>query len=234
MLVMVTIDDAVIARLKSHGEKFEVLVDPVKARRIKGGEEEEDFLASNFIYKDVSSAEKVTNEDLAKIFGTDNIVDIAVKIIRKGDLQLTAEQRKEIFEEKKKKIISYISKNAVDPKTGYPHPASRVEGAMEKENIHIDLFKSTEKQIDEIVKKIRVHLPLKFEKRALAVKIPSNFTGKAYGILSSYGQVLKEEWGNDGTLYVKIEIPAGMQPEFFEKLNALTKGDVEVKIIDKR
>ncbi|HPR40978.1 MAG TPA: ribosome assembly factor SBDS [Candidatus Methanofastidiosa archaeon] len=231
---MVTIDDAVIARLKSHGEKFEVLVDPVKARKIKQGDDETEFLASNYIYKDVGSAEKVPSEDLEKIFGTDSIEEIAIRIIRKGDLQLTAEQRKEIFEEKKRKIISHISKNAVDPKTGYPHPSSRVEAAMEKANIHIDLFKSTEKQIDEIVKKIRVHLPLRFEKRTMAIKIPSNYTGKAYGVLSNYGQLLKEEWGNDGTLYVKMEIPAGMQPEFFEKLNAITKGDVEVKIIDKR
>jgi len=231
---MVTIDDAVIARLKTHGDKFEVLVDPVKARKIKQGDEESDFLASNFIYKDIGSAEKVPNEELVKIFDTDNIEEIAVRIIRKGDLQLTAEQRKEVFEEKKRKVISYISKNAIDPKTGYPHPSSRIEAAMEKANIHIDLFKSTEKQIEEIVKKIRVFLPLRFEQRTLAVKIPSTYTGKSYGVLTNYGQVLKEEWGNDGTLYVKIQIPAGMQPEFFEKMNALTKGDVEVKIIDKR
>jgi len=231
---MVTIDDAVIARLKTHGDKFEVLVDPVKARKIKQGDEESDFLASNFIYKDIGSAEKVPNAELVKIFDTDNIEEIAVRIIRKGDLQLTAEQRKEVFEEKKRKVISYISKNAIDPKTGYPHPSSRIEAAMEKANIHIDLFKSTEKQIEEIVKKIRVFLPLRFEQRTLAVKIPSTYTGKSYGVLTNYGQVLKEEWGNDGTLYVKIQIPAGMQPEFFEKMNALTKGDVEVKIIDKR
>ena len=34
VMVMVTIDDAIIARLKTHGEKFEVLVDPFKARKI--------------------------------------------------------------------------------------------------------------------------------------------------------------------------------------------------------
>ncbi|MBN1786095.1 MAG: ribosome assembly factor SBDS [Candidatus Methanofastidiosa archaeon] len=231
---MVTIDDAVIARLKAYGEKFEVLVDPLKARKLKQGEEASDFLASNFIYKDVSSAEKMPNEDLMKIFGTDDIESIALTIIRKGDLQLNADQRKEIFEEKKKKIVSYISRNSVDPKTGYPHPASRIENAMEKANVHIDLFKSTEKQIDEIVKKIRVFVPLKFETRSLAVKIPSAYTGKAYGVLSSYGRVIKEEWANDGTLFVMMDIPAGMQPEFFEKLNSLTKGDVEVKIINKR
>nr|HOP09454.1 ribosome assembly factor SBDS [Candidatus Methanofastidiosa archaeon] len=89
---MVTIDDAVIARLKSHGEKFEVLVDPVKARKIKQGDDETEFLASNYIYKDVGSAEKVPSEDLEKIFGTDSIEEIAIRIIRKGDLQLTAEQ----------------------------------------------------------------------------------------------------------------------------------------------
>jgi len=231
---MVTIDDAVIARLKTHGEKFEVLVDPLKARKIKQGEEESDFLASNYVYKDVSSAEKYPKEGLVKIFGTDKTEEVALTIIKKGDIQLNSEQRKDILEEKKNKIITYLSRNAVDPKTGYPHPKVRIENALEKANIHIELFKSTEKQIDEIIKKIRVHIPLKFETRTIAIMIPSNYTGKAYGALASYGQVLKEEWAKDGTLFVKMEIPAGMQPEFFEKLNSLTKGDVEVKIIEKR
>ncbi|RZN44718.1 ribosome assembly factor SBDS [archaeon] len=230
---MVSIDDAIIARLKTHGEKFEVLVDPYKARKIKQGEEEEDFLASPFIYTDVGAADKASEDLLQKVFGTDVVEDIAVRIIRKGEVHLTAEQRKEILEEKKKKILTHISRHAVDPKSGLPHPYVRIENAFEKANIHIDLFKSSEKQIDEVIKALRPILPLRFEMRSIAVKIPSEYTGKAYGVFTEFGTLRKEEWGKDGTLYVLIEMPAGMQTEFYDRINALTKGDVEIKIIDK-
>jgi ribosome maturation protein SDO1 len=99
---------AIIARLKDNGEKFEVLVDPYKARKIKQGEDQEDFLASTFVYKDVSAADKAPDELLLKVFGTDNVVEIARTIITKGEVHLTNEQRKEIFEEKRNKIISYM------------------------------------------------------------------------------------------------------------------------------
>ncbi len=231
---MVSIDDAIIARLKTHGEKFEVLVDPYKARKIKQGEDQEDFLASTFVYKDVSAADKAPDELLLKVFGTDNVVEIARTIITKGEVHLTNEQRKEIFEEKRNKIISYIVRNAIDPKTGFPHPRIRIENAFEQLNIHIDIFKSSERQTDEIVKKLRTVLPLRFETRDMAVKIPSAYVGKAHSVLASFGTLKREEWARDGSLLALLEIPAGLQNEFFDKMNALTKGDVEVKIIEKR
>jgi ribosome maturation protein SDO1 len=234
VMVLVTIDDAIIARLKTHGEKFEVLVDPFKARKIKQGEPQVDFLASEFVYKDVSAADKAPNELLLKIFGTEDVEDIARTIITKGEVHLTNEQRKEIFEEKRNKIITYIARNAIDPKTGFPHPRNRIEHAFEQQNIHIDLFKQSERQIDEIVKKLRIILPLRFETRRLAVKVPAEYAGKAYGALAPFGSVKKEEWAKNGDLLVLIEMPAGLQNEFFDKINALTKGDAEIKIIDKR
>ncbi|MHC1608701.1 MAG: ribosome assembly factor SBDS [Candidatus Methanofastidiosia archaeon] len=230
---MVSIDDAIIARLKTHGEKFEVLVDPFKARKIKQGDCETDFMASPHIYKDVSSADEAQAGVLQKVFGTENVEEIAVIILRKGEIHLTSEQRKEMLEEKKKSIVSYIARNAVDPKTGYPHPIIRIENAIEKANIHVDIFKSTEKQIDDTVKKIRPLIPLRFEMRKIAVKVPSAYAGKMHGILATFGQVLKEEWANDGTLFVLVEITAGLQNEFFDKINAVTKGDAEIKIMDK-
>ena len=43
---------------------------------------------------------------------------------------------------------------------------------------------------------------------------------------------VKEEWRNDGTLVVVVEMPAGMQTDVYEKLNALTHGSVETKLIE--
>ena len=44
--------------------------------------------------------------------------------------------------------------------------------------------------------------------------------------------VKKEEWKSDAWLAV-IEIPAGMQADIYDKLNKMTSGNVEVKVITK-
>ena len=74
-------------------------------------------------------------------------------------------------------------------------------------------------------------LPLKFETRRIAVKIPATHAGRAIGTVKSFGGIEKEEWLKDGSWAVVVKIPAGIQPEFFEKLNDLTKGEVETKVL---
>jgi ribosome maturation protein SDO1 len=51
---MVKLEEAVIARLESHGERFEILVDPDLAMKLKKGEEVdfEELLAADTVFKD--------------------------------------------------------------------------------------------------------------------------------------------------------------------------------------
>jgi ribosome maturation protein SDO1 len=46
------------------------------------------------------------------------------------------------------------------------------------------------------------------------------------------GRVTREEWQSDGSWIGLVEIPAGLQVEFYDKLNARTKGNVEIKTIE--
>jgi ribosome maturation protein SDO1 len=61
--------------------------------------------------------------------------------------------------------------------------------------------------------------------------ITSQFAGQGYGILKNKGNLLKDEWLNDGSLSVVLEIPAGMQEELESELNRLTHGDVQIRIL---
>jgi len=45
--------------------------------------------------------------------------------------------------------------------------------------------------------------------------------------------LLKEEWKSDGSYLCLIEIPAGIQQDVYDRLNSLTHGQVEVKIVKK-
>ena len=72
---------------------------------------------------------------------------------------------------------------------------------------------------------------MKFEKKEISIRLPPQYVAKCHQPIRSYGTVLQEEWQNNGSLVVIVEIPAGLQIEFIDKLNALTKGDIELKVL---
>jgi len=232
----VSLDKAVIARLKTHGETFEVLVDPYLARDFKEGKDVriEDILATPYVFKDAHKGDKASEHEMEKIFGTSDPYEVAAKILRKGEVQLTAEQRRQMVEDKRRYIATVIHRHAVDPRTGYPHPVDRILKAMDEAGVHVDLFKDADAQVPGVIKAIRPLLPIKMEMKVIAVKIPGDYAGKAYGEVHKFGTLKREEWANDGSWMFLIEIPGGVEEEFYEKLNALTKGSVVTKLIERK
>ena len=229
---MVDVDRAVIARLKKGEHTFEILVDCDKALALRSGASVSlgDAVATDEIYKDVRKGDKTPEHILQQTFGTTDIDAVSLRIIKEGEIQLTAHHREKAREEKRRRIVEIIHRHAVDSKTGLPHPPQRIERAMEEAKVKIDEYKEAEQQIDDVLKKIRVIIPIKFETREIAVRIPPLYTGLAFLTLKKY-KVLKEEWTNDGSLAAIVEIPAGIQDEFFAQLNKVTHGDVETKLL---
>jgi ribosome maturation protein SDO1 len=230
---MVSLEKAVIARLKRGGEVFEVLVDPYLARDLKEGKEVdfEQLLAVEEVFKDAKKGERASKEELQKIFGTSDVRVIARKIIIEGEVQITAEQRREMLEQKKKQIIEYIRRNTVDPRTGAPHPPTRIEMALESAKVHIDIFKPVEAQIKDIVKALKPILPMRFEEIEIAIKIPPEHTGRAISALYSFGNIIKEEWQRDGSWICVMRIPAGLQGDLMDLLGKVAKGEALTKVL---
>ncbi|NJE30498.1 ribosome assembly factor SBDS [Thermococcus sp. 18S1] len=232
----ISVDKAVIARLKTHGETFEILVDPYLARDFKEGRDVpiEDVLATPYVFKDAHKGDKASEHEMEKIFGTSDPYEVAKVILRKGDVQLTAEQRRQMLEDKRRYIATVIHRHAVDPRTGFPHPVDRILRAMDEAGVHVDLFKDAEAQVPGVIKAIRPLLPIKMEMKVIAVKVPGDYAGKAYGEVRKFGKIKREEWGSDGSWMFLIEIPGGIEEEFYEKLNALTRGEAVTKLIERK
>ncbi len=230
---MVTLEDAVIARLEYYGEHFEILVDPDLAADFKRGKEIEleKILAVEEVFKDARKGDKASEEAMMKAFNTTDHLEAAAFIIKKGQVQLTAQQRKEMQEEKRREIVATITREAINPQTKLPHPARRIEIAMEEAKIHVDPFKSVDEQVNTVLKAIRTKIPIRLEKVQVAVKIPGDYTGKIYNIIPEFGTTKKEEWQQDGSWIAVVEIPGGMQDNFYRKLSELTHGEVETKLL---
>jgi len=222
-----------VARLVVSGERFEVMVHPDRALEHKRGKpiSPSQILVYESVFKDVSKGEKASEEKLKKNFGTLDPLEIVKKILADGELQLTAEQRRKLVEDKKKQIVAFISRNCADPKTGLPHPPTRVEQAMAQIRVSIDPFKDAEEQAKEVIKGLRPVLPIKIEAVSIEVRIPPQHASRAYGTLKAYGTIKREQWMPDGSLVAVVEMPVGVQGVFLEKLGNITRGAVESKIL---
>lgn len=227
------LDDAIVAKLESHGERFEILLDPAAMDEIKKGKEVDlsEYLAVEDVFKEARKGTRPAVEKITEVFGTDDILVIARRIIEKGEVQMTAEQRKELLETKRKQIITYIAANAVNPQTKLPHPPLRIELALEEGKFHVDPMRSFDKQIEDAMKILRPLLPIRFEKARMAVKLNGEDYGRCYDDLIKYGMVEKEEWTADGAWIGIIEVPAGLTIELQEKLRNKTKGTASVKTL---
>ncbi len=222
------------AKIKKHGKTYEIVVDPDLALKYREGEKIpiEEIIKSDHIFYDANKGIMASEHELKEVFGTQDVYEIAKIILKEGEISLTSKHREEIRKKKLRKIIDIIHRNAVDPRTGLPHPVSRIEEAIKQAKVHINEFKSAEEQLNEIIKKLRLILPLKFSKKKVRVHIPSKYVGRAYSLVKKFGTVLKEDWLNDGSYICEIELPGGMLNDFIDQMNNFTHGEVDIKILE--
>ena len=230
---MVSLEDAVIARLESGGHRFEILIDPNEAQSYKDGDEIdwEDSIAVDGIWADSAKGERSPENILDEFFGSSDLIEIYKKILTEGNIQLTSEQKKEMIDNKRKQILSHIVANAMNPQTGGAHPPQRIENAIVEAKYNFDPIRSVEKQVEDIVRKIRPLIPISFEKVKAAVKIPAIHVGKCYGQISGLGTIENEEYQSDGSWIGIVKMSAASYNELENLLGAVTKGSAELKII---
>ena len=221
------------ARLSVEGDRFEVLVKPEEALNFRMGKQVPvtQLLVIEEIYSDANKGTRASTEKLQKYFGTTDAVKIADEILRRGELQLTTEQRRQLIEDKRKQIVAFLARHCIDPRTGTPHPALRIEQALSQIRISVDPFKSTEEQAKTIIEDLRPIIPLKIEQMRVAVKIFAEHAAKAYGAVKNFGTITKEEWQRDGSWVAVIEMAAGLHSEFLEKIGKITQGNYQTKIL---
>ena len=230
---MVKVEDAVIARWETQGSRFEVLVDPEAVQELKDGKAVDltDKLALDQVFKDAKKGDKISEEHLEKTFHTRNLAEIARQIVLKGEVQVTTEQRHRLQEAKRRQNVATIARNAMNPQTGAPHPASRIEAAMQEAKVHVDPFRPVDAQVQEVLAKLRPLLPIRLDVVKVKVHVPGQHYPRVIGELRGLGRVLEEIWQSDGSWSGIVEIPAGVQTELYEKLNARTKGAAETALV---
>ncbi len=231
MYLMTSLDEdhmgeKVTARAKVKGKHYEIHVDLDEALKIKGGKG--DIMAAldmPKVFSDMKKGQLAATADLMDAFGTSDAYEIAKQIILKGEVQKTQEFRDTEREMKIKQVIALIIKNTVD-QHGRPYTEERIKRALEEAHVFFD-SKSAEQQLSAAVEKLKTVIPIKLETKRIKLTIPAQYTGQVYGIVKEFKE--SEEWLANGSLQAVIQIPAGMQLDFYEKLNHITHGAVHAE-----
>src|SRR6056297_936600 len=232
---MISLDEAVTARLESHGARFEVLVDPDAALEIKRDNFDgdlEDVIAAEDVYENASRGDRPAETDLEEVFGTTDPMEIIPEVIKRGEIQITAEQRREMQDQKHKQLVNKIARNAVNPQMDdAPHPPDRIESALEQAGFQVDPMEPVEEQVDDALDALRPVIPIRFDEVTVAVNVPADYAGSAQAKIRQYGDLEREEWQADGSWVGVLTFPAGMQNDFYDVVNEHTSGEAETRII---
>jgi ribosome maturation protein SDO1 len=210
-----------IARITKNGLHFEIIVNLDDALKVRKGNSEYLIVEGDKVFSNVKKGDVAANDDLEIAFKTTNIDEIGKIIVKKGDVLVDQAHRSEEQEKKIKQVVDFLSTNAIDPQSGNPISPDRIKSALEQAHVNI---KNTpiDSQIQEILAQIVSIIPIRIETKKVRITIPAIHTGKIYGIIAQYKE--KEDWLNDGSLEVVVNIPAGIIMDFYDKLNSMTHG----------
>ena len=226
---MVSLDNAVLARLEKGGKRYEALVDPDLVEQWKedaSSIELDDFMAMDEIFHDARAGERPTEEALMNTFETLEVEAILNIILEKGSIQLTTAQRKARVENMRQQIIHQIHSQAIDPKSKSPHPRTRIELALDESKYSVDPFKRLDDQVKDAIAKLKPLIPLSFESVRLAFRIPGSAYGSVSQLLRPYQK--KEQWLENGDWACVVEFPAGMKGDIIGQV-LKRANDAEVK-----
>ncbi|MEI6849884.1 MAG: ribosome assembly factor SBDS [archaeon] len=214
----------VTARIKVKNKHYEILVDLDEALKVKAGKGIiTNAMVTPNIFMDLKKGLHASKADLIDAFGTEDAYQIGLKIITSGEVQKTQDFRDAEKEAKVKQILQLIIRNAVD-QNNHPYTEDRLKRAIDECHYAFD-NRPPEQQMTALIDKLKTVIPIKIETKKIKLVIPAQYTGAVYGLLKDYKE--SEDWLANGALQAIINIPAGMQIDFYEKLNHITHGAVQ-------
>eukprot|EP01087_Luapelamoeba_hula_P013707 TRINITY_DN3931_c0_g1_i1.p1 TRINITY_DN3931_c0_g1~~TRINITY_DN3931_c0_g1_i1.p1 ORF type:complete len:288 (+),score=57.32 TRINITY_DN3931_c0_g1_i1:32-865(+) len=218
--------DFQIVRFKSGGNTFEILTKLGAVAKFQDGKLGfNSVLFADEIFTDYAKGKRANEAELRAAFETNNVETCARQIIEKGELQLTAADRKEKVDKKRAEMVNYIHKYYVHPRTRTPHPVLRIENAFDELRINVDPDMPAERQLQErVLRRLPEVLPITKCEIEGILTIPHQYLGSAMGLVHKYCSVTGENYTSDGSV-MNIAFVPGDYDALMNDLRDLTKGE---------
>ena len=151
-----------LVKIRVGSKHYEILVDLELALKPRKGDaiNIQNVLLANDIYYNHKTGEKASATDLLAAFGSADVFAAADRIVKKGDIQLPQDYREEQQDNKKKQVIDWLVRNAVDARNGRPFTPQAISSAMDQAGINITNL-PIEQQVSAITEGLKTILPIK-------------------------------------------------------------------------
>ncbi|MFT4261510.1 MAG: ribosome assembly factor SBDS [Candidatus Woesearchaeota archaeon] len=223
-----------LIKYSKFGIDFELVVDPDLAvsEKNKSENSKEDImelLKAHNVFSDAKKGVIASEEDVQKVFSTTDIYKIAVRMLKEGEIQLTSEYREKLRAEKRRKIINIIHRTTINPQTNLPHPATRIENALNEAKVKISEFSRAEDQVKDIIQSLKPIIPIKKDDTSLYIKLPLNYASNLRNVLIKYGEIKDENWTAQ-SFTCELVVPSGIKQDVIDELNSKTRGEVQINL----
>merc|ERR1711907_630176 len=205
-----------VVRIKRGGKRFEIAAYPnmVQPWRDKLEKDLGEVLQSDRVFTNVSHGKFAKKQDLIKCFQSDNEEEICKLILEKGEIQISAEERKLALERLFKEIAAIVAQKCLNTETKLPLTVSYVERVMKDMNYNINPTRPAKQQALVVISSMQVDHPI--QRARMRVKI-SLADPDALAVLVQNAGLEAVEQTADGIAIGLID------PGSFRMLDELTK-----------
>lgn len=221
------VGDKVLARLQIKDRRFEVWVDCDKAMDIKNGRSNdiEGALLVDRIFKDAKKGEAAGN--LKDHLKTEDVYQAALKIIKEGEVQVSAAYRERETTALKNRVIDEVSSTVIDVSNDMPIPRKRIELALEQVHYNFDTKKPEKVQTEELIDRLRKVLPLKVGEFSYIAEADSQYTSAILSAVKRFGKMKSSDLGGE-RIRVEFSVSPKERDVLVSKLRELTHGSVSL------
>jgi ribosome maturation protein SDO1 len=222
--------DHQLVRFKVGKTHFEVVVKPNTVLQYREGKLGIDkVLIAEEVFKDFRKGDRARTADLESAFNMTDVMKCIETILEKGEYQLSAAERREKVEKRRKEIVNYIHKYYTDPRTKTPHPVTRIENALDEMRLRIDPDAPGDGQAQSLISKLVDLIPLKRSEIEGTMFIPHKYVGSLQPSVRKYCEVRKEKYDGDGC-WMDIGVVPGDYDALMADISHVGKGEVTFEV----
>lgn len=149
----------------------------------------DEILQIHSVFLNVSKGQVAKEAELVAAFGTNDVNQIILEILQKGQVQVGSEERGEHLKMFTREIASIVADKCVNPRSRTPYPVGIIEQAMTELHFSPNLTKTAKQQALEVIKQLEQGgiLPIARAQMRLQLELP---TSEADGMIKTIKPML--------------------------------------------
>lgn len=224
-----------IVRLRKGGKRFEVACYKNKIVEWRNNVETDldEVLQIHNVFLNVSKGQAANKDDLVKCFGTDDLNEIILQILKKGEVQVSDKERSNQIETMYRDIASIVAEKCVNPTTKRPYTVTLIEKAMNDLHFSVNTHKSAKQQALDVIKQLQEKnvIPIARAQMKVRITMPAKdakrLKEKLHELIAT---VEDEDWSDDYELIGLID--PGSYRQLNELLTNETKGKGHLELLN--